>query len=139
MEVRQTTRRDVSYPVPDELSYAKDFVQLLVEEGWSVQDVRHSKFNSFFRETSKAAYIKTDRGTFEVVFFDRDDEVGRLQISEEPDADANYHNYILQTPKTDQRIEGGACYFTKRRNMLITTTDPELNKALDRLLAESHR
>jgi hypothetical protein len=56
-------------------------------------------------------------------------------VSEEQGATPTYHKYVVQTPKTNRRIEGGVCYFTKRRKMFIVTSDRELNDALDRLLA----
>jgi hypothetical protein len=135
VKLAQTAKVDVSQLVPADLSYAKDFVQFLSDSGWSVQGVHRSKFESFFRETNKAAYLETERGIFEVVFFDQDADVEQIRVSEEQGASANHHKYTVQTPKTNRRIEGGVCYFTKRRKMFIITSDRELNDALDRLLA----
>jgi hypothetical protein len=127
--------RDVSPLVPADLSYARGFVQLLSDAGWSIEAVYPSKFNSFFRETRKAAFIKTDKGVVEVVFFDQDAEVEQIQVREEQSEVSGYHKYSVQTPLTKQRVEGAASYFTKHRNMFIITIDRELNDALNRLLA----
>ena len=64
-------KKDVSDLVPADLGFAKEFVQFLVASGWTVQPVRPSKLNGFFRETKKAAWIDTDKGILEVVFFTR--------------------------------------------------------------------
>ena len=128
-------RTDVSSLVPADLGFAKEFVQLLSDSGWQVQAVRPSKFNGFFRETNRAAWIETDKGTLEVVFFDNDTAVEQMQISEEQKRAPDYHTYVVRTAKTTQRIEGGVAYFTKHRSMLIMASDRDLNEALNRTLA----
>ena len=128
---------EVSSIVPVDLSFAKDFVRFLTVSGWQVQAVRHSKFNGFFRETNRAVWIETDKGTLEVVFFDNDITVEQMHISEQRNRASSYHKYVVRTAETSQRIEGGPAYFTKYRNMLIMTSDRDLNDALNRLLAPS--
>jgi hypothetical protein len=128
-------RTDVSSIVPGDLSFAKEFVQFLSDSGWQVQAVRPSKFNGFFRETNRAAWIETDKGTLEVVFFDNDTTVEQMQISEQRSRASDYHQYVVRTAKTMQRIEGGATYFIKYRKLLIMTSDRDLNDVLNRLLA----
>jgi hypothetical protein len=125
-------KANVPHPVPDELSFAKDFLQSLVDAGWTVREVRNSKFNSFFRDTGKAAFIRTERGVVEAVFFESEAEVEQISVSEQQTGDLRYRRYIVRKPPlTNQRIEGGAsCYFTKHRNVFIITTDPDLNDAL---------
>jgi hypothetical protein len=132
--VPSVQRTDVSPLVPADLNYAKGFVQLLSDSGWSIQRVLPSKFNGFFRETKKAAFIETDKGILEVVFFGDDAEVERIQTNEEKSEIPNYHKYVVTSAKTTRRIEGGATYFTKYRNMLIMTSDHDLNDKLRRLL-----
>ncbi|MDQ3907725.1 MAG: hypothetical protein M3268_05210 [Acidobacteriota bacterium] len=95
--------------------------------------MHRSNFESFFRETHRAAYIETDKGVLEAIFFDRDADVEQIRVSEEPMRDAGYHEYVVQTPKTTRKIAGAASYFTKRRNVFITTSDPGLIDALNRL------
>lgn len=129
----QTAKADVSRLVPADFSYAKDFVQLLNDSGWSVRAVRRSNFESFFRETHRAAYIETDKGVLEAVFFDSDDEVEQIRVGEEPGRAANYHEYVVRTPETTRRIGGAPFYFAKRGNVFITALDPKLCDALNRL------
>src|SRR4028118_2168733 len=62
-------KANVSYLIADDLNFAKDFAQSLNDAGWTIQEVRHSKFNSFFVDSNKAVFIKTDKGVVEAVFF----------------------------------------------------------------------
>ena len=129
-------KADVSHLVADDLSFAKDFVQSLSDAGWTIQEIHHSKYNGFFGDSRKAAFIKTDKGIVEAVFFQSKADVEQIQVSEERTKDSQYHRYVVQKlPTTNQRIEGGICYFTKYRNAFIITTDRELNDALSRLPA----
>jgi len=130
-------KKDVSDLVPADLSFAKGFVQFLIASGWTVQPVRPSKLNGFFRETKKAAWIDTDKGILEVVFFENEAQVDQIQITEERSDISTYHKYVIRTQGTTQRMEGGAAYFTKQRNMLVVTSDAQLNEALNRLFVSS--
>lgn len=123
---------DISRLVPADLSFAKDLVQLLSNGGWKVQRVLPSKFNGFFKETQKAAYIETNKGTLEAVFFDGEDEVRQILITE--DNLSGYHKYVLKSAQTTQVIEGNAAYFRKYRNALIIATRQKTIDELNGLL-----
>jgi hypothetical protein len=127
-------KTDISNLVPNDLAFAKSFVQLLVDSGWAVQPVRPSKLNGFFLQTKKAAWIDTDKGIMEVVFFDNEADVEQIQITQER---SNLHIYILKTPAETRRMGGSATYFTKHGNMLIVTIDAHLNDVLNQLFASS--
>jgi hypothetical protein len=124
---------DVSPLVPPELSYARDFVQLLSDRGLTIQGVFASKLNGFFNETKRAAFVQTGKGVLEVVFFDTNAEVEQIQINEEKSDIPNYHKYVIRSPKTTQKMEGAATYFTKYRNVLIITIDRDLNDKVNQL------
>jgi hypothetical protein len=126
-------RPDVSTLVPADLAFAKPFVQLLLDGGWTVQPVRPSKLNGFFRATNKAAWIDTNKGVLEVIFFENPAQVEQIQITEERTDIATYHKYVLQALTETRRMEGGVTYFTKHGNMLIVTIDAGVHEALDRL------
>lgn len=40
----------------------RGLVQLLSDAGWPVRAVLPSKYNGYFRETGRAAFIETDKG-----------------------------------------------------------------------------
>ena len=126
---------DASKLVPADLAFAKPLVQLLVDSGWAVQPVRPSKLNGFFLATNKAAWIDTDKGILEVIFFDNPAQVVQIQITEGRSAIASYHKYVIKTPTETRRMEGSATYFTKHSNMLIVTIDARVKEALDQLFA----
>ena len=129
-------KTDVSHLFGDDLNFTKDFVQSLSDAGWTIQEVHHSKFNGFFGDSRKAAFIKTSKGVVEAVFFQSKAEVEQIRVREEQTGVSGYHRYIIEKlPMTNQRIEGGVCYFTKYRNLFIITTERELIAALDQLPA----
>ena len=127
-------RTDVSQIVPGDLKFAENFVRLLVDSGWTVQPVRHSKMNGFFLETQEAAWILTDKGILEVIFFENRSRVEQIQITEEASI-PTYHKYVLKTPTETRRIEGALTFFTKYHNMLIVTIDAHLKESLNQVLA----
>jgi hypothetical protein len=128
-------KADVSRLVPADLSFAKDFVQTLSDAGWEIREVSNSKFNGFFPDTEKSAYIETDKGVIEAIFFQSKADVEQIQVSEVKDKSSGYHGYtVRKPPATNQRIEGGDCYFKKYRNVFVITSDREANDALNQLL-----
>jgi hypothetical protein len=127
-------RADVSHLVPVDLSFAKNFVQTLSDAGWEIREVSHSKFNGFFPDTEKAAFIRTDKGVVEAIFFQSKADVEQIQISEVQDKSLGYHRYMVRKlPVTNQMIEGGDCYFTKYQNVFVIASNREVNDALHRL------
>src|SRR4030095_4001266 len=132
-----TPRNDVSPLV--ELTYARDFIQLLRDKGVNIQGVFPSKLNGFFHETNRAAFVQTGKGVLEVVFFDTDAEVEQIEINEERSDIPNYHSYVIRSLKTTGKMEGAANYFAKYRNVLIVTIDRDLNHSVNQLLMSQPR
>ena len=127
-------KADVSHLVPADLSFAKNFVQTLSNAGWEIREVSHSKFNGFFRDSEKAAFIRTDKGVIEAIFFQSKADVEQIQVIEVQNKSLGYFRYTLvKPPVTNQRIEGGDCYFTKYKNVFVITSDRGANDALNRL------
>ena len=135
-----TQAKDVSHLVPAELNYAREFVQFLSDAGWGIHLIRPSKFNSFFRDTNRAAFIRTDRGVVEVIFFDKEADVEQIQVDLQEDKLPKSHHYIIEKPPTTKQslVGGGPTYFIKHRNMFMITIDRELSDELHRLLAPNH-
>lgn len=131
---------DVSRLVPSDISFATPLVQSLSDSGWSIQAVRHSKFNGGVLWTTKAALVKTDKGILEVAFYDKVAEVEQVQIREEPDSTPTEHKYTV-TRANESHLFGGRfpVYFTKYRTMLIVTYDGKLNEAIKRFVADQIR
>ena len=75
-------RQDVSHLVPPTLSFANGFVQTLSDSGWSIERVGVSIYNGGMAGTTKAAWIKTDKGVLEVLFYETSAEVEKIQLEE---------------------------------------------------------
>src|SRR5260370_9676560 len=102
---------DAAKLVPADLAFARPLVQLLVDSGWAVQPVRPSKLNGFFLATNKAAWIDTDKGILEVIFFYNPARVDQIQITEGRSDIASYHKYVIKSPPATRRMEGSVTYF----------------------------
>lgn len=128
---------DVSHLVPSDLSFATPLVQSLSDSGWSIQAVRHSKFNGGVLWTTKAAWVKTDKGIFEVVFYETVSDVEQIQIKEDSDSTPAYHKYTVTRANESHPFVGRfPVYFTKYRTMMIVTHDGKLNDAINRFVAD---
>jgi hypothetical protein len=131
---------DVSRLVPPDLTFAAAFVQSLSDSGWDVQAVRHSKFNGGLFGTTKAAWVKTDKGIFEVVFFEKADEVEQIQIREEQDSTPSRHRYTVTCATGNHPWEGRLpVYFTKHGILLIISHDRQLADALNKFFGYQGR
>jgi hypothetical protein len=130
--------QDVSHLVPPTLSFANGFVQTLSDSGWSIERVGLSIYNGGMAGTTKAAWIKTDKGVLEALFYETSAEVEKIQLNETDDSTANYHKYTVRWPNTDRAngFEGRfPVYFTKYRTMLIISYDRSLADALNKRFA----
>jgi len=127
---------DVTHLVPAQISFATEFVQHLSNTGLTVQRVALSKYNGGFFGPTKAAWIKTDKGVFEVVFFDKLDDLEAIQLQEEESGNPNYHRYRLILANTTHTMEGRfPVYLTKYQNKLIIAYDRQFSETLTSLFA----
>ena len=133
--------QDVSHLVPPALSFANGFVQTLSDSGWSVERVALSIYNGGMAGTTKAAWIKTDKGVLEVLFFETNAEVQQIQLKENDNSTPSYHKYSITWPNNRKDgCEGRLpVYFTKYRTMLIISYDHELADALNKLFADKEQ
>ena len=126
---------DVSRLVPAQIPFAAEFAQRLSDGGWTVQKVALSKFNDGYFGPTKAAWIKTDHGILEVVYFDKPSELDAVKLVEESPAGTDYHKYEIVLAAKTERMEGRLSVFlTKFQDKLIVTYDRKLNEALADLL-----
>jgi len=126
---------DVSHLVPAQIGFATEFAQRLSDSGWKVQKVALSKFNGGFFGPTKAAWIKTDHGILEVVYFDKPAELEAVTLIEETPLDADYHKYEIVLAAKTERMEGRLPVFlTKFQDKLLVVYDRKLYEALTDLL-----
>ena len=104
------------------------------------QAVKHSKFNGGLFGSTKAAWIKTNKGVLEAVFFERTCDLERIQISEELDSNPGYRKYTVTVGNDKHSFEGRfPVYFTRYKAILIVTYDSNLNDAFNQLVADQTR
>jgi hypothetical protein len=96
-----------------------------------VQKVALSKFNGGYFGPTKAAWIKTDHGILEVVYFDKPAELEAVKLIEETPPDADYHKYEIVLAAKTERMEGTMPVFlAKFQDKLIVVSDRKLYEAL---------
>ncbi len=93
-----------------------------------------------FLSTDKAAWIKTDEGTVEAVFFDDPAEVEQIRATPLA-SEAGRYKYKLQAPaptlSQDVTIDAAfPLYFTMQHGVFLVTSSTELDETLKRILSE---
>ena len=127
----------VSSLVPRGLEFATPFVQKLNDSGLKVLAVRYSIFNSGILGTKKAAWVQTDKGIVEVLFFETTAEVEKIQIREIEGSTSDYHKYVVTEGDKSRGWEGRLpVFFTKSGTVLTITYDKKFSEEVSRLLAE---
>ena len=101
-----------------------------------VHSVRHSTWNGFFNASEKAAWIETDRGIVEVVFFPTKADAERIRITPVDNAAAGRFRYMIQeTPSNVARVVDGnrPLFFTIKDAQFLVTSSRELDMVVKRL------
>ena len=75
---------------------ARNFADVLDQSGIKVLTISPSKFNGFFRGVQKAAYYRTDKGIFEVIFFPDAAAAGKLSVHEIRKGDRYLYSFTGQ-------------------------------------------
>jgi hypothetical protein len=128
---------NVSSLVPRDLEFATPFVQKLSDSGLKVLAVRYSKFNGGILSTTRAAWVKTDKGIVEVLFFETTAEVEKIQITEVEGSTSNYHKYTVTDGVQLHPWEGRLpVFFRKYGNVLAITYDEKFRDVMSQLLTE---
>ncbi len=126
--------KDSSLLRPADTAYADaiDFSRFLERHGFRVQSLHRSKFEGFFRGVNKAAFIRTDRGIIEVIFFDEAGGAGRINVTERREDGRYIYTFEGQPePMPNDAIDSNRpVYFMKYKNQLMITDDRELAAGL---------
>jgi hypothetical protein len=96
---------------------------------------------SMFQSTDKAAWIKTDEGIVDAVFFVDPAEARQIHVTQYPNKTAGRYIYTIQAPPPtllhDQTIDAAfPLYFTVEQGMFMETSSAELDKTLKRIFSE---
>jgi len=124
--------KDWSLLRPNDSAYADamKFSRFLQNNGFTVRSVHRSKLESFFDGVNKAAFIRTDEGIIEVIFFDDPNGAEQVRVSEErPEAGRYIYSFKGQpNPNLHDRIDSNRpMYFIMHKDHLIVTDDKELD------------
>ncbi len=130
--------------IPDEPQHAAEFVQFLQSAGLTVRSVQPSRLAAMFRGVNEAAFVTTDKGVVEVVFFPGPADAEQITITySRASSQAVPHRYRIQgwAPNGEGRTIEAAypVYFSLHRNWFIQTLEPELEALLKRALGQTNR
>jgi hypothetical protein len=133
--------RSTGIPIPADLDHAQALVHWLGDVGIGVLAVQHSTEGSLFQSANQAAWIKTDLGIADAVFFLGPAQAGHIQVTPLQSQAVGRHLYKVQAPPPmmlDPVTMDAAypLYFTVRHGLFIETSSLQLNQALRRLPAE---
>jgi hypothetical protein len=127
-------REELSLMGPKDVAYAEamQFAQSLRQQGFTVQSIHRSKMESFFSGLPKAAFLRTDKGVIEVIFFDEPTGAEKVRVIEQRQGNRYLYAFEGQPhPQPGERIDAGhPTYFIPYRNWFMVVTDKELASAL---------
>jgi len=126
----------VREPVPNDLIFATDLVRSLRASGVVVHSVRHSIWNGFFNATQKAAWIETDLGIVDVVFFPTKADAQGIRITPADNAaEGRFHYMVQEKPSSAAKLVDASrpLYFTINETQFLVTESRELDKVVKEL------
>jgi hypothetical protein len=127
--------------IPVELAFATPLVQVLRQSGLSILSVQDSVYMAMFQSTDNAAWIKTDKGIVNAVFFDEPTEAKSIHIFQDPNEITGRYLYTIQAPQPtllhEQTIDAAfPLFFTMESGMLMVTSSADLDTILKRIFSE---
>ncbi len=128
--------------IPSDLDRVRTLVQWLGGAGITVLSVQHSVEGSLFQSASQAAWIRTDIGIADAVFFLDPAGTVDLQVIPLQSQEAGRYLYRVQAPYPAMlnavTIDAAyPLYFTIRPGMYIETSSEQLDEILRRLPIDS--
>ncbi len=135
-----TTSKDSSILKPADSSYveAMEFAQFLNGQGIKVNSVHASKLNGFFRTLEKAAFLRTEKGVVEVVFFPEPLGAEKVKLTEHREKGRYVYTFEGQpSPEPGDGIDASRpMYFLMHGKWFIVTETEDLYNALKGALQE---
>ena len=98
----KTNKGDISLLKPGHISYA-DAVNAATRfesQGLKINGIHQSKLQGFFRDMWKAAFYKTDKGAFEIIFFPEPKQAEKIRVKEQRDGKRYIYSFEGQ-PQPD--------------------------------------
>ena len=138
--VTMQTTEPTKVVIPSDLAFSTPLVQALSQSGLNILSVQSSTYMAMFASTDKAAWIETNEGIVEAVFFANSAEVEQIHIAEQINQSESQYRYTIQAPAPtllhNQMIDATyPLYFTTKNDMLLITSSEELDKTLKHILS----
>ena len=111
---------------------ALHFAETLQQHGFTVQSIHRSKLEGFFNGLNRAAFLRTDKGIIEVIFFDEPTGAERVRVIEKRRGNRYLYAFEGQpNPQPGERIDAGyPIYFIPYKNWFMVVMDKELASVL---------
>jgi hypothetical protein len=135
LHAQKNKTEDVSILRPDDRSYADatNTAALIEGRGLHINSIHKSKMEGFFRDVWKAAVYKTDKGAFQVIFFDEPKQAERITVKEVREGRRFIYSFEGQPhpdPPRDVMNAGYKMFFIMRDKMFIIVNDEKLYETL---------
>lgn len=137
---QKSASEDISVLKPADGVYAEalNTAEILKQHGLNIQSIHRSKLEGFFRGTSKAAYFKTDKGSFGVIFFPEAGQAEKIRVDEKRDGKRYVYSFEGQPQPDPPRDVFNAAYpmrFILTGNLfVVVSNNEELYKTLKEIL-----
>jgi hypothetical protein len=103
---------DMSLLKPSDGAYAEasNAAAIFKQLGLNVQSIHRSKLEGFFRGTTDAAFFKTDKGAFEIIFFNEPGQAEKIRVIETRDGKRYIYSFEGQPQPDPHRDVFNAAY-----------------------------
>ena len=111
---------------------AMEFARFLNEHNIAVKSIHNSKLNGFFRGLPKAAFLRTDKGILEVIFFP-DNGAEKVSVTERRDNNRYIYSFRGQphpNPPRDIYNSARPVYFIMHGGWFVVTYNEEASTAV---------
>lgn len=126
-----TSNSRTKVPIPADMAFVAPFVERMEKAGLRVIEVRPSVYESFFAQFHKAAWIRTDLGIVDLVFFDDEASAGAVHVRE---STAQGPSYEVRVGEWQRVIKNDKpFYFITRGNVWVVTQSKDLSDAIEGL------
>ncbi|BDG62146.1 hypothetical protein [Caldinitratiruptor microaerophilus] len=125
------------HPSPLLSADSNQFVERLSKQGVEVEEVARSKWESFFPGGAhKAAWMRTNLGILDVIFFPEAEDADKIRITQ-IESDPGRYRYRVEIDGWSSVIDSNAPeLFTTRGNVFVVTRDAALDAAVKRALKQ---
>jgi len=130
IQAQKLESEDVSLMRPDDRSYADamNTATLIEGRGIHIKSIHKSKLQGFFRDVWKAAFYKTDKGLFQIIFFDEPGQAEKITVKEVRDGKRFIYSFEGQprpNPPGDVMNAGYKNFFIMRDRLFIVVAEDE--------------